>query len=59
MIFKCFKKGMGELHLSVIKDRIWKEYKVEAELGPLYISYRETLSEFQEHRVFINKIIGE
>ncbi|KAF5293265.1 hypothetical protein FQR65_LT11005 [Abscondita terminalis] len=33
--------GMGELHLEIIKDRILKEYKIEAELGPLQIAYRE------------------
>lgn len=32
---------MGELHLEIIKDRILKEYKVDAELGPLRIAYRE------------------
>lgn len=33
--------GMGELHLEIIKDRILKEYKIDAELGPLQIAYRE------------------
>ncbi|XP_076268400.1 mitochondrial ribosome recycling factor 2 isoform X2 [Rhynchophorus ferrugineus] len=33
--------GMGELHLDIIRDRILKEYKIEADLGPLQISYRE------------------
>lgn len=32
---------MGELHLEIIKDRILKEYKIEADLGPLQIAYRE------------------
>lgn len=34
---------MGELHLEIIKDRILKEYKVEADLGKLQINYHETL----------------
>ncbi|XP_028137204.1 ribosome-releasing factor 2, mitochondrial [Diabrotica virgifera virgifera] len=34
--------GMGELHLDIIKDRIMKEYKLEVELGPLQIAYKET-----------------
>ena len=38
--------GMGELHLEIIKDRIQKEYKVDADLGPLQISYRCGLVEF-------------
>lgn len=33
---------MGELHLEIIKDRILKEYKIDAELGPLRIAYRES-----------------
>ncbi|CAH2011231.1 unnamed protein product [Acanthoscelides obtectus] len=34
--------GMGELHLEIIRDRILKEYKVDADLGPLQIAYRES-----------------
>ncbi|CAH1117493.1 unnamed protein product [Phaedon cochleariae] len=33
--------GMGELHLEIIRDRILREYKVEVDLGPLQIAYRE------------------
>lgn len=32
---------MGELHLEIIKDRILKMYKVDADLGPLQIAYKE------------------
>lgn len=32
---------MGELHIEVIRDRIFKEYKVNADLGPLQIAYCE------------------
>ena len=35
---------MGELHLEIIHDRIKKEYKLETALGPLQISYRETVA---------------
>lgn len=34
--------GMGELHLEIIKDRILKEYKINAELGQLQIAYLES-----------------
>ncbi|KOC59750.1 Ribosome-releasing factor 2, mitochondrial [Habropoda laboriosa] len=37
--------GMGELHLEIIKERIRTEYKVDADLGPLQIAYRETIKE--------------
>eukprot|EP00096_Caligus_rogercresseyi_P013963 TRINITY_DN6525_c0_g1_i1.p1 TRINITY_DN6525_c0_g1~~TRINITY_DN6525_c0_g1_i1.p1 ORF type:complete len:715 (+),score=131.44 TRINITY_DN6525_c0_g1_i1:278-2422(+) len=33
--------GMGELHLSIIRDRIESEYKVDADLGSLLIAYKE------------------
>ncbi|CAJ0649148.1 10590_t:CDS:2 [Entrophospora sp. SA101] len=36
--------GMGELHLEIVKDRLLNEYKVNAEMGKMRISYRETLT---------------
>ncbi|KAL1461885.1 hypothetical protein WDU94_013750, partial [Cyamophila willieti] len=35
--------GMGELHLEIIRDRILTDYKVDAELGPLQIAYKESI----------------
>lgn len=37
--------GMGELHMDIIKSRILSEYKIEVDLGPLQIAYRETIEE--------------
>lgn len=37
--------GMGELHLDIIKSRLLTEYKIEADLGPLQIAYKETIEE--------------
>lgn len=37
--------GMGELHLEIIKSRLLTEYKIDADLGPLQIAYKETLDE--------------
>lgn len=37
--------GMGELHLEIIKSRLLTEYKIDADLGPLQIAYKETISE--------------
>lgn len=37
--------GMGELHLEIIKSRILSEYKIEADLGPLQIAYKEIIHE--------------
>ncbi|XP_053692721.1 ribosome-releasing factor 2, mitochondrial isoform X2 [Sabethes cyaneus] len=37
--------GMGKLHLEIIKSRILTEYKIDVDLGPLQIAYKETLEE--------------
>ena len=36
--------GMGELHLEIIKDRLFREFKVGAEAGRPQIAYRETVA---------------
>lgn len=36
-------KGMGELHLDIIVDRLKREFKVEATVGAPQVSYRETI----------------
>ena len=36
-------KGMGELHLEIIIDRMKREYKVEADVGRPQVAYRETI----------------
>jgi len=35
--------GMGELHLEIIVDRMFREFKVEATVGTPQVAYRETL----------------
>ncbi|XP_050086695.1 ribosome-releasing factor 2, mitochondrial isoform X1 [Anopheles aquasalis] len=37
--------GMGQLHLEIIKSRILTEYRIDADLGPLQIAYKEALVE--------------
>ena len=36
--------GMGELHLDIIRDRLFREFKVEADSGKPEIAYRETIT---------------
>jgi elongation factor G len=51
--FRCFTNeetgqliiaGMGELHLEIIRDRLFREFKVEANSGAPQIAYRETIT---------------
>ncbi|RYZ95481.1 MAG: elongation factor G, partial [Proteobacteria bacterium] len=36
--------GMGELHLEIIKDRLLREFRVDANVGSPQVSYRESIS---------------
>ena len=37
-------KGMGELHLDILIDRMRREFRVEANVGAPQVAYRETIS---------------
>jgi elongation factor G len=41
-------KGMGELHLEIIVDRMKREFKVEADVGAPQVAYRETITKAVE-----------
>ena len=41
-------KGMGELHLEIIVDRMMREFKVEANVGAPQVAYRETITKTAE-----------
>jgi elongation factor G len=37
--------GMGELHLEIIIDRLFREFKVEANVGNPQVAYKETITQ--------------
>jgi elongation factor G len=41
-------RGMGELHLEILVDRMRREFKVEANVGAPQVAYRETISHMAE-----------
>jgi elongation factor G len=41
---QCIIAGMGELHLEIIRDRMFREFKVEADAGKPQIAYRESIT---------------
>jgi elongation factor G len=55
--FRCFTNedtgqliiaGIGELHLEIIRDRLFREFKVSANAGAPQIAYRETVTKAAE-----------
>ena len=51
-------KGMGELHLDILVDRMRREFKVEANIGAPQVAYRETISHAVEHTYTHKKQTG-
>jgi len=41
-------KGMGELHLEILVDRMRREFKVDANVGAPQVAYRETITQSAE-----------
>jgi elongation factor G len=48
-------KGMGELHLDILVDRMRREYKVEANVGKPQVAYRETIRRAVEKMDYTHK----
>jgi elongation factor G len=51
-------KGMGELHLEIIIDRMRREFKVEVNQGAPQVAYKEALTKNCEHREVYKKQTG-
>jgi elongation factor G len=51
-------KGMGELHLEIIIDRLKREFKVEINQGAPQVAYKEALTTYVEHKEVYKKQTG-
>ncbi len=52
--------GMGELHLDILVDRLFREHKVQANVGKPQVSYRETLAQgFEFDYTYERELGGE
>ncbi len=50
--------GMGELHLEIIKDRIFREFKVQANAGRPVVAYRESAQSVGTGEITFEREIG-
>ena len=51
-------RGMGELHLEIIMDRLRREFKVEVSQGAPQVAYKEAFTSTVEHRELYKKQTG-
>jgi elongation factor G len=51
-------RGMGELHLEIIIDRLKREFKVEINQGAPQVAYKESLTKAVEHKEVYKKQTG-
>jgi elongation factor G len=51
-------RGMGELHLEIIIDRMRREFKVEVNQGAPQVAFKETFTKTVEHREVYKKQSG-
>lgn len=51
-------RGMGELHLDILMDRLKREFKVECNQGAPQVAYKETITASVNHRELFKKQSG-
>lgn len=47
--------GLGELHLEILRDRLWIEYGLKVRLGPVRVAYRESVQRTFSHTITLDK----
>lgn len=50
--------GMGELHLEVIRNRLERDFKVDANIGKPRVAYRQTIQREASSRVTFERLVG-
>jgi elongation factor G len=50
--------GMGELHLEIIKDRLLREFRVDANVGSPQVSYRESISSEADGESIVERLMA-
>lgn len=50
--------GMGELHLEILVDRLFREHKVEANVGKPQVAYKESIHQGAQAEGLCQRIIG-
>lgn len=50
--------GMGELHLEILVDRLFREHKIQANVGKPQVSYREAISVSAKGEATIDRLIA-
>jgi elongation factor G len=50
--------GMGELHLDILVDRLFREHKIQANVGKPQVSYRETITTKSTGRAIVDRLIA-
>ncbi len=51
--------GMGELHLEILKNRLIKEFKLNARVGKPRVAYKQTVNRKAEGHGVFEKVVGE
>lgn len=50
--------GMGELHLEIIRDRLVREFRVDANVGSPQVSYRESISQEAQGDAVVERLMA-